>query len=476
LRQLGRPLQRLQPPSRLPEETKAFLERHGIELTIPLIVGTELVGLYNLGPKSSGDAYNREEIRLLYVTGQQAAVAVQNSRLFQAEREQRQMAQALEEAATVVSSNLNLDQVLDRILEQVERVIAGDASNIMLIEENHARVVRWRGYEQLGAEDQIAFLRVSLSRFPSLAEVIRTGKPIVIADTAADPTWVLPQDWAWLRSFVSAPIRVADRTVGFLNLDGTRPNQFGLVDARRLEAFSHHAATAIENARLYEQARQEVLERQRAQERIKTSLEEKEVLLKEIHHRVKNNLQVISSLLYLQSKSIEDERTVEILKESQNRVRSMALIHQRLYQSRDLSKIDFAEYVRSLAAHLFRSYGVDSGLIRLNIDITRVFLGIDTAVPCGLILNELISNSLKYAFPQGRSGEISVEFRQGSLGQCTLMVRDNGVGLAEELDLQNAESLGLQLVNSLVDQLEGTIELDRDGGTAFRIVFIEQKY
>ncbi len=459
---LGRPLLRLQPPPHLTAEAQAFLEQHGIELSIALIVGTELVGLYNLGPKLSGDAYNRYEIRLLHLLGQQAAIAVENSRLFQAEREQRRLTEALQQAADVVGSTLDLDQVLDRILEQVERVVAGDAFNIMMIiEGDSASVVRWRGYQRLGVEDQIANFSIPITEYPTLAKMILTGEPIVIQDTVADPEWVPGHSLEWLRSYVSAPIRVASLAVGFLNVGGTRPGQFGPADAQRLEAFAHHAATALENARLYAEIRQ--------------SLKEKEVLLKEIHHRVKNNLQVISSLLYLQSRNVKDKETLGILQDSQSRVRSMALVHERLYQSSDLARVDFAEYIRNLANYLFRSYGVNMNLIQLKIKVGEVLLGVDTAVPCGLILNELVSNSLKHAFPDDRQGEIYIELRADD-GQLTLMVSDNGVGFPEGSGFRNTETLGLQLVNMLVDQLEGTIELDRRGGTTFKITFARVKY
>jgi two-component sensor histidine kinase len=215
----------------------------------------------------------------------------------------------------------------------------------------------------------------------------------------------------------------------------------------------------------------DITERKRAEEQLKTSLKEKEVLLKEIHHRVKNNLQIISSLLKLQSEYIQDEQMLRMFRESQNRVKSMALIHEKLYQSKDLVKLDLVEYIRNLAAYLFRSYGVDSYAISLQIEVDNVSLGIDTAIPCGLIINELVSNSLKHAFPASREGEIRIAFRSGRDNQFTLIVSDNGAGLPRDLDFLKTESLGLQLVNMLVHQLEGAIELDRSGGTAFKITF-----
>lgn len=215
----------------------------------------------------------------------------------------------------------------------------------------------------------------------------------------------------------------------------------------------------------------EIAERARVEEKIKASLHEKEVLLREIHHRVKNNLQIISSLLNLQSGYIGDRQALECFKDSQNRVRSMALIHEKLYRSENLAQIDFAEYIRELAGFLFRSHGAEARGIKLNIQADEVFLTIDTAVPCALILNELVSNILKHAFPNGRKGTTWISVEVDPNHRLTLSVADNGAGFPADLDFRATESLGLQLVNTLVDQLEGAIELIRQPGTTFKIRF-----
>ena len=212
------------------------------------------------------------------------------------------------------------------------------------------------------------------------------------------------------------------------------------------------------------------IERKRA-EQIKVSLREKEVLLQEIHHRVKNNLQVISSLLSLQSGYIEDKQAIEMIEESQNRIKSIALIHEQLYQSKDLARIDLTKYIRHLVADLFRSYGVNSETITLKINIDNILLDMDTAIPCGLIINELASNSLKHAFPAGKGGEIRIDLHSDKDNQFTLIISDNGVGFPGGLDFRDTKSLGLQLVNTLVDQLGGTIELHSNGGTEFKLAF-----
>jgi PAS domain S-box-containing protein len=215
----------------------------------------------------------------------------------------------------------------------------------------------------------------------------------------------------------------------------------------------------------------DVTRRTVAEEQLKASLHEKEALLKEIHHRVKNNLQVISSLLALQARAVTDETTKKKFQESRDRIHSMALLHESLYQSDNLAWIDFPEYIKQLAAHLFRSYGVTAERIRLRAELDRLFLNMDTAVPCGLIINELISNSLKYAFPEGREGEIHVELRETADRTADLTVADDGVGLAPGFDWVNARSLGLRLVRTLAQQLDASLEMGEGPGTRFHLRF-----
>ncbi len=215
----------------------------------------------------------------------------------------------------------------------------------------------------------------------------------------------------------------------------------------------------------------ELIERRRAEEQIKASLEEKEVLLKEIHHRVKNNLQVVSSLLDLQASNISDQRTVDMFRDSQNRVTSMGLIHERLYQANDLARIDFAEYIKELSANLQFSYARDGSEVQIETVADSIFLDVDTSIPCGLIINELVSNALKYAFPNGQGGHIRIGLTQTGDDQLQLVVQDNGIGLSEEIDLRKTKSLGLKLVHTLSRQLRGQIEITSQSGTAFKISF-----
>ena len=220
------------------------------ELAVPIQVKGQVIGVLDV-QSAELDAFDEDDIFTMCTLADQVAAALENARLFEAERQQRDLAEALEEAASAVSSTLNLDHVLDRILEQVKRVLAGDAFNVMLLEDDTARIVRWRGYEGLGVESLISGFAIPIAEYPTLLKMAYTGEPVLIADTTVDPDWVLTEGREWLRSYVGAPIQVGGVTVGFLNVNGTQPGQFGPTDARRLEAFADHAATAIENAQLY---------------------------------------------------------------------------------------------------------------------------------------------------------------------------------------------------------------------------------
>lgn len=214
------------------------------------------------------------------------------------------------------------------------------------------------------------------------------------------------------------------------------------------------------------------IQRKQAEDQIKKTLKEKELLLKEIHHRTKNNLMVMSSILELQSQYINDEEALDIFRESQDRANSMALIHERLYQSTDLKRIDFGEYIENLTTDLFHTYLPHPGSIKLNINADNEMVDIDTIVPLGLVLNELVTNSMKYAFPDGAEGEINIEFHKDN-NEFVLIVSDTGIGFPMDMDFRSTDSLGLKLVNNLIRQINGTIELERVNGTKFEIKFKE---
>ncbi len=216
----------------------------------------------------------------------------------------------------------------------------------------------------------------------------------------------------------------------------------------------------------------EITDKKIIEKQIRESLREKEILLQEVHHRVKNNLQVISSILNLQSSYVKDPNTLSILRESQNRIKSMSFIHESLYQTSDFSSIDFSDYILSLSKNLVHSYSINTGLVELDTEFEKVYLNLDQAIPCGLIVNELVSNALKYAFPDNRKGVLSMKINEvGS--KIELIIKDDGVGVPKDFDFDHADTLGLQLVYTLIEQLDGEVAFHSkpNKGTEYLITF-----
>jgi len=225
------------------------------------------------------------------------------------------------------------------------------------------------------------------------------------------------------------------------------------------------AEDALQQSEERVQAQQATLDRQNV------SLQQRETLLREIHHRVKNNMQVMSSLLSLQARAALNPETRRMLEDNQNRIQSMALLHEILYQSEDLAMVDFPKYVLRTVDNLFRSCGVKDGQIRLHTELDQLALELDDALPFGLLISEVVSNSLKHAFPPGRSGEVSVFLHQQSDTTISLRLLDDGIGLPAELDWSTTRSLGLRLVRALAQQLRGNLEVRSQGGTEVRLTF-----
>jgi two-component sensor histidine kinase len=222
-------------------------------------------------------------------------------------------------------------------------------------------------------------------------------------------------------------------------------------------------------------AAQDITKSKNAEEQIQKNLREKEILLKEIYHRVKNNLNVITSLLNLQSSKIQTkEEALEAFRESRDRVFAMALIHEKLYMSEDFARVDMKSYIESMIQELFYIHKVEPS-ITLDIQVQDVYLDINTAIPCGLILNELVTNIFKYAFPDKRKGTLQIVFSHKKEGKYQLIVHDNGIGLPWNMDIEKVESLGLQLVQMLTKQIDGVLKINRNDGTHFQITFPTKK-
>ncbi|MGA9118302.1 MAG: histidine kinase dimerization/phosphoacceptor domain -containing protein [Bacteroidota bacterium] len=269
-------------------------------------------------------------------------------------------------------------------------------------------------------------------------------------------------DWEELTKLLLAKGEVTDFEVAFTP-QGRQP-LFVSVNA-------HVVLDANDDAVGVEGSLRDITERKRAQERIESTLHEKEMLLKEIHHRVKNNMQVISSLLSLQAAEARDSATREGLIDSQNRVRSMALVHEKLYRSANMSDIDFGEYLKSVIGELARSYLRDN--VSYAVEVDAIHLGIDIAIPCGLIVNELVSNAFKHAFPEGRKGTVKVTLRRKQGGGIQLRIKDDGVGIPADKDPREMTSMGMGIVFALTDQISANVAVERDDGTTFIVDFKE---
>jgi two-component sensor histidine kinase/CheY-like chemotaxis protein len=220
--------------------------------------------------------------------------------------------------------------------------------------------------------------------------------------------------------------------------------------------------TALEN---------EIAERMLAEEKMQAALKEKEVLLREVHHRVKNNMQIISSLINLSARNLRDPETLDVLRQIRLRIRSMSMIHEKLMKSGDLVHVDFADFLDDMSIHYFQFYKADPERIGLKLEVEPVIVPIGIAVPCGLIAGELVSNALKHAFPSDRRGEVVVGLKVLPSNEVLLRVRDNGVGIPADVDIRKTETIGMTILNALVDQINGRLELDRENGSDFRVIF-----
>jgi two-component system, sensor histidine kinase PdtaS len=230
------------------------------------------------------------------------------------------------------------------------------------------------------------------------------------------------------------------------------------------------STVGINGGRMYTVILRDVTQHLAAEEKIQQALREQGALLREIHHRVKNNLQVVSSLLGLQSRAADDDQIRKMLKDSQDRIHSMALLHEVLYQSNTFSRVNLPDYIWQIASHLFTSHGIGGDRIRLLTNLEPIDLNLEAAVPCGLILNELVSNALKYAFPDGRKGEVRIELAARPGGMARLVVADNGIGL-HHVDWATARSLGMRLVRTLAEQIGAEVEVKSTEGTEIQLIF-----
>jgi PAS domain S-box-containing protein len=357
----------------------------------------------------------------------------------------------------------NIDEGINCALVKIGQFVQVDRSYVFLFHENEKKMDNTHEWCAEGVEPQIDNLQGLpfnvvpwwMAKIAGLENIYMHRVADLPLEAASEKEILEAQD---IQSLIVVPLIYGGDAIGFLGFDSVRRERDWSQDTI---ALLRMVGDVFANA----------IKRKEREEKILASLHEKEILLKEIHHRVKNNLQVVSSILYLQSKNLKSKKILNILQESQHRIRSMALVHEKLYQSESIANIDFSGYIKDLANFLFRTYAKNTSAIGLKLNVQKIPLDIETAIPCGLILNELVSNALKYAFPDERGGKITVEFFSDEKDNYNFVIKDNGIGLPGNVSINNASSLGLRLVQSLVAQLEAKININRDNGTSYEIVF-----
>jgi two-component sensor histidine kinase/serine/threonine protein kinase len=380
----------------------------------------------------------------------------------------------LMKSALAISAEIEQDALLKKIMTVIIES-SGAQHGYLLTHDAGNLFVRAESYV---AEEFAHTLNLKLEDVENICPAVvryvhRTGEKIIFNDASTECMLKGGADCRdmHLCSLLCLPVIKQARTIGIIYLENRLADGVFTADKVQItELLTAQAAIALENARL-------VADMKQAETEVKESLIEKEALLREIHHRVKNNLQIIHSMLNVQLPYIKDEQAAAFFKESQNRIYSMSLIHEKLYQSESLALIDLPAYVHGLVANLFKSYGVAETIIKPSISVEKVVFSIDTVIPLALIINELVTNALKHAFPvhfrkTGRTGEIRIDLRPGMGDKFQLIVGDNGTGLPAGFDMQSCESLGLKLVAVLARQLKGAVSSDRkEAGAQFSVLF-----
>ena len=448
-------------------------DTNGKKVAVPIVLRGETIGTIELDYDNPDAEWSTERQEIVSDVGETLGLVLDNARLFNESQRRVGELDALNRISQAVSTELDLESLLTTVGEQVRLIF--DVENIYIaLYDKQTQIITLPYFVNDNKRVQIEPIRFGEGL---TSEIIRNRAPLLInkdTDVAGARLGAKVYGNRAL-SYLGVPILIGDDVIGVLSIQSTaHEGMFTQDNVHLLETICANLGTAIQSTQLYGAMEQEVQVRQRAEEEIKLSLKEKEILLKEIHHRVKNNLQIITSLLNLQSAQIKDAETLSMFRESQARVRSMALIHEKLYQSRDLARIDFDGYVRDLMIYLFRSYAANPDQIRTEIDTPNIYLGIDTAIPCGLIINELVTNTMKYAFPGGQRGHLYVGLHQHDDGNLTLKVVDDGIGFPESFDWRESDSLGLQLVSTLTSQLHGKMQVDGSHGASFLLTFPAQ--
>ncbi|MDA2920058.1 PAS domain S-box protein [Desulfobacterota bacterium AH_259_B03_O07] len=434
-------------------------------VSMPICSEGKNVGAIGISSFLKKNAFSKEELRLLESVAQQIEMAINNARHADALRiSEKELQRAKKELE-------------HRVKERTAELLR---SNELLKQEikERKRVEKSRRNTQVALQESEAQFRTLFENAPEAISVLDLDSGYFIdVNEQTEKTLGYSREQLMNMSWIDITGPSSDIESGNKYLQEALAGGTPVFEWTCLQPTGKEVLCEVRLVRLPKHGRKlirgsviDITFRKQAEEQIKASLKEKEVLLMEIQHRVKNNLQVISSLIDLQATHIKNKQALRLFDETHNRIKSMALIQEQLYQTKNLAEIDFSEYLNTLCASLFQSFGVKAGSISLKINAGKVLLGVNTALTCGLIINEIVSNSLKHAFPDHREGEIRIDLNKNK-NLYELIISDNGVGLPKDLDFRKINSLGLKLVNALTKQLDGTIGLSKRRGTKFRIRF-----
>jgi two-component sensor histidine kinase len=458
--------------SKLPSEAereKRTMQAQGVRslINLPLRCGGRTLGFVGFDSVRSRKTWREDHIKLLKVVGEIIAGAIDRARTTQALRRQVRLEKLV---ADISSRFINLpsgalDREIGRAIERIGAFTGVDRSYLFQFTADGHYMNNTHEWCAPGIEPCIEQLQGHpISAFGYSMARMRRGEVFHVPRVSDLPAEAHTEKREFeregIRTLINVPMMARGSMIGFLGFDAVHNHITWSDDDIRLLRL---VAEILANA----------LERKSAEERLQASLREKEVLLREIHHRVKNNLQVVHSLLYLQANAIAgevDPVALDAFRHSQARIKSMAAIHDRLYRAVDLAKIDFDDYLHALIPDLLRLYP-GSERISVHMAARGAHLSIDTAIPCGLIVNELVTNSLEHAFADRRAGRIDVSLAQPDGGPFELVVADDGIGFPPGMDWRNRKTLGLQLVSDLVSQIDGDVAFETDGGTRYLIRF-----
>ncbi len=457
-------------------------------LVMPLLNGNELWGLLCIHQCSAPRHWETEEITLVQQISHQLAIAIQQASVYQQlqlELRDRQRAEQLIRQQAVresllhdlmqrIRQSLDLHTIFDTATLEIHQFLQADRVCIYKFTPNtNFNDGEFVAESVVDEFDSVITAKLHEDRFGSeYAELYRRGRFQAVDDiynAGLTPCHIDILAVFQIRANLIVPILNSNDLWGLLCIHQcSAPRHWEAEEVSLVQQISNQLAIAIQQASLYQQVQEELAVKEALYLQLANELHQKKVLLKEVHHRVKNNLQVMSSLLRMQFRKTTPELKV-LIEEYQNRIQSMALIHAQLHNNEDLANINFREYISDLIANLFQCYVNHSEHIEYKLDVMNIFLPLEQSISLGLIINELISNTLKYAFPSGY-GEINIQLTQAE-NQYHLIVADDGIGLPPDLDLANTESLGMQLVHSLTDQLEGTLLYNGEKGTKFQVFF-----